>query len=34
VEKPEGERPPERHRNKWENNTKIYLKEIGWKDVY
>lgn len=25
--------PPGRPRNKWENNTKMHQKEIGWKDV-
>jgi hypothetical protein len=26
-------RPLGRHGARWENNIKLYLKEIGWKDV-
>jgi hypothetical protein len=28
--KPEGKRPLVRHRNRWEDNIKINLREIGW----
>jgi hypothetical protein len=28
--KPEGRRPLERSRRRWENGIKIYLREIGW----
>jgi hypothetical protein len=30
VGKPEGHRPLGRLRRKWEDNIKIYLKEMGW----
>jgi hypothetical protein len=30
VGKPEGERLLRRPRRRWENNIKIYLREIGW----
>jgi hypothetical protein len=30
VGKPEGKRPVGRSRRRWEDNIKIYLKEIGW----
>jgi hypothetical protein len=30
VGKPEGKRPLERNRRKWEDNIKIDLREIGW----
>jgi hypothetical protein len=30
VGKPEGKRPLGRPRRKWENNTKINLRELGW----
>jgi hypothetical protein len=30
VGKPEGKRPLERTRLRWENGTKMDLKEIGW----
>jgi hypothetical protein len=30
VGKPEGKRPLERHRHKWEGNIKMDLIEIGW----
>jgi hypothetical protein len=33
VGKPNGKSPPGRPRNKWENNTKMHHKEIGWEDV-
>jgi hypothetical protein len=28
--KPQGKRPPERPRCKWEDNIRMDLKEIGW----
>jgi hypothetical protein len=30
VRKPEGRRPPRRHRHGWEDNIKMDLREIGW----
>jgi len=30
VGKPEGRRPLGRPRRRWEDNTKIDLKEVGW----
>jgi hypothetical protein len=30
VVKPEGRRPLERPRRKWENNIKMCLREVGW----
>jgi hypothetical protein len=30
VGKPEGKKPLGRPRRKWVNNTKMYLREIGW----
>jgi hypothetical protein len=30
VEKPEGKRPLERPRRRWEDGIKMDLKEIGW----
>jgi hypothetical protein len=30
VGKPEGKRPPGRHRCRWEDNIKMYLQEVGW----
>jgi hypothetical protein len=30
VGKPEGRRPLERPRRRWEDNIKIYLREVGW----
>jgi hypothetical protein len=30
VGKPEGKRPPGRPTSSWENNIKIYRREIGW----
>jgi hypothetical protein len=33
VGKPEGKRPLERPRHRWENGIKMDLKEIGWGDV-
>jgi hypothetical protein len=30
VGKPEGKRPLGRPRRKWEDNIKMYLREIGW----
>jgi hypothetical protein len=34
VRKPEGRRPLERPRHRWENNIKMYLREIGWGGAY
>jgi hypothetical protein len=31
--KPEGNRPLGRHKCRWKDNIKIYLKEIGWEGV-
>jgi hypothetical protein len=28
--KPVGNRPPRRPRSRWEDNIKIYLRDIGW----
>jgi hypothetical protein len=33
VGKPEGMRPVIRPRRRWEDNIRIYLREIGWEDV-
>jgi hypothetical protein len=33
VENPEGNRTPVRSWNRWEDNIKIYLEEIGWECV-
>jgi hypothetical protein len=33
VRKSEGKRPLGRHRCKWEDNIKMCLREIGWRDV-
>jgi hypothetical protein len=33
VGKPEGKRPLERPRRRWENNTRMDLREIGWGGV-
>jgi hypothetical protein len=30
VGKPEGKRPLGRHRPRWEDNTRMNLREIGW----
>jgi hypothetical protein len=30
VGKPEGKRPLERPRRRWEDNIKMHLREIGW----
>jgi hypothetical protein len=30
VGKPEGRRPLVRPRRRWEDNIKIYLREVGW----
>jgi hypothetical protein len=30
VEKPEGRRPFGRPRRRWEDNFKVYLREVGW----
>jgi hypothetical protein len=31
VGKPEGRRPLERPRRRWEDNVKMYLREVGWR---
>jgi hypothetical protein len=31
--KPEGKRPHGRSRHRWEDNIRIYYKEIGWEGV-
>jgi hypothetical protein len=31
VGKPEGRRPLERHRCRWENNIKMNLQKVGWR---
>jgi len=33
VGKPEGKRPIERPRRRWEDNIKIYLQEVGYGDM-
>jgi hypothetical protein len=33
VGKPEGKRPPERPRHRWEDHIRMDLREIGWEDV-
>jgi hypothetical protein len=33
VGKPEGSRPLQRRRRRWEDNIKMYLREIEWEDV-
>jgi hypothetical protein len=30
VENPDGKIPLERHWNRWEDNIKMHLKEVGW----
>jgi hypothetical protein len=30
VGKPEGRRPHGRPRHRWEDNVKMYLREVGW----
>jgi hypothetical protein len=30
VGKPEGKRPPGRHRHRWEDNIKMEFEELGW----
>ena len=30
VRKPDGKRPLGRPRNRWEDNIKMHLKEVGW----
>jgi hypothetical protein len=34
VGKPEGKRPLGRCKHKWDDNVRMYLREIGWKGVY
>jgi hypothetical protein len=33
VRKPDGKRPLGRSRHRWEDNIRVDLREIGWKDV-
>jgi hypothetical protein len=33
VRKPEGKRPLKRPRCRWEDNIRMYLREIGWEDL-
>jgi hypothetical protein len=33
VGKPEGKRPLGRSRHRWEDNIKMDLREIGWRDM-
>jgi hypothetical protein len=33
VGKPEGKRPPGRHKHSWDDNFKVECREIGWGDV-
>jgi hypothetical protein len=33
VAKPEGKKPLGRHRNRWEENIRMSLREIGWEGV-
>jgi hypothetical protein len=33
FEKPEGKRPRDRPRNRWEDNIRMDLREIGWEGV-
>jgi hypothetical protein len=33
VRKPEGKRPPGRHRRRWVDNIKIDLRDTGWGDM-
>jgi hypothetical protein len=30
VRKPEGKRPLGRPRHRWDNNIKMYLRQVGW----
>lgn len=32
--KPEGRSPLVRHRRRWEDNIKVYLKYAGWEDMH
>lgn len=32
-QKHQGKRPPGRHKRRWKNDIKLYLKEIGWYGV-
>jgi hypothetical protein len=34
VKKPEGRRTLGRPRHKWENNIKMYLREVGWGSMH
>jgi hypothetical protein len=34
VGKPEGRRPLERPRRRWEDNIKMYLRGVGWEGAY
>jgi len=33
LRRPEGKRPLGRHRSKWEDNSRMYLREIEWEVV-
>jgi hypothetical protein len=33
VRKPEGKKPLGRCRNRWDDNIKLYLREIGWEGM-
>jgi len=33
VGKPEGKRPPGRRRHRWDDNIKMDLQEVGWRDM-
>ena len=33
VGKPEGKKPLGRHRHRWEDNIKMDLQEVGWRDM-
>jgi hypothetical protein len=33
VGKPEGKRPLERLRHRWEDNVRMHLREMGWESV-
>jgi hypothetical protein len=33
IEKPEGKRPLERPRHRWEDNIRMDLREVGWEGV-
>ena len=33
MKKPGGKRPLGRTRRRWDDNIKVYLKEVGWEDT-